>query len=86
MAKSAKNSKKSSAMSQQLGSTQVPGMIGLAFLLGLLALLPWLGNHQNNSVAFSVVQISAALLLALGGGICLGLQLASNRRPAGKKR
>jgi hypothetical protein len=57
----------------------VPGLLGLALLLALLCLLPWLGG-LDGSRSFHALQMSIALLLALGGGICLGLQLSTHKK------
>jgi UDP-N-acetylmuramyl pentapeptide phosphotransferase/UDP-N-acetylglucosamine-1-phosphate transferase len=58
---------------------EIPGLIGLAFLLGLLCLLPWVSG-LNGGRSFHALQVSLALILALAGGICLGLQIAANKK------
>ena len=74
--------KKAKTAVQKLKPTSgidVPALLGLALLLGLLCILPWL-SQQDGSSAFRALQVSVALLLALGGGVCLGYQIASKKK------
>jgi glucose dehydrogenase len=75
----AKTTKKSVKKVQVTSGLSVPSLLGLALLLGLLCILPWV-SRQNGSDSLRALQVSLALLLALGGGICLGLQIAANRK------
>ena len=56
----------------------VPSLLCLAFLLGLLCILPWVSS-QSGSDSLRALQLSVALLLALVGGFFLGLQVASKK-------
>ena len=75
----AKKVKKSIKKVKVTSGFSVPSLLGLALLLGLLCILPW-ASTQGGSAAAQALQLSLALLLALAGGLCLGLQIASNRK------
>lgn len=74
-----KKAKTVAAKLKPTSGIEVPALIGLALLLGLLCILPWL-SQQDGSGAFRALQLSAALLLALGGGVCLGWLLAGKKK------
>ncbi len=57
---------------------EVPGLLGLAFLLALLCILPWVST-QSGSDSSRALQVSL-VLLALTGGVFLGLQIASHKK------
>ena len=76
----AKTVKKIVKSAQKLDrSVQVPALLGLALLVLLLAILPWL-SRQNGSAAFQALQISVAILLAMAGGVCVGVQIATTKK------
>lgn len=77
--KMAKAIKKSTRKSKVESGFSVPSLLSLAFLLGLLCILPWV-SMQDGSTSFRALQVSLALLLALAGGICLGIQIASSKK------
>lgn len=70
--------KKSSKNATSHSYVQLPALLGLALLLGLLCILPWVSGQRGND-SFRALQISLALILALSGGVCLGLQIAANK-------
>ncbi|MEJ0073213.1 MAG: hypothetical protein WDN27_04005 [Candidatus Saccharibacteria bacterium] len=70
MAKAVKKSKGASKLKPTSGIT-VPSLLGLALLLGLLCVLPWVSN-QSGSDSWRALQVCLALLLALTGGFCPG--------------
>ncbi len=74
--------KKAKAATQKMKLTsgiEVPALLALALLLGLLCILPWL-SQQDGTQSFQALQVSIALLLALGGGVCLGYQFARDKK------
>jgi hypothetical protein len=75
----AKTTKKTAKKVSVHSSLSVPSLLSLAFLLGLLCILPWVSS-QDGSNSFRALQVSLALLLALAGGVCLGLQIASTKQ------
>ena len=75
----AKTTKKSSRKVKVTSGFSMTSLLGLALLLGLLCVLPW-ASGLNGGVLVRTTQLSLALLLALGGGFCLGYQLAANRK------
>lgn len=78
--KAKKNTKSTSkAKVHPHSSVDVPSLVGLALLLGLLCVLPWL-SQQDGSSSFRALQVSVALLLALGGGACLGVVWAGKKK------
>ena len=80
MAKTAKTLKTSSKTRKKTDdSLQVPALIGLALLVTLLAILPWL-SKQDGSAAFQALQAGIAILLAMSAGVCLGLQIATHKK------
>lgn len=85
MAKTAKTTKKSVRKVSLESGFSVPGLLGLACLLVLLCIIPWV-SVQERGTTFQVLQVALAILLALSAGICLGLQLAANRKAAAKAK
>jgi hypothetical protein len=75
----AKAVKKSVKTTKVKGDFTMPGLLGLAVLLGLLAILPW-ATSLDGSSSLHALQLALALLLALVGGFLLGLQVASTRK------
>ena len=79
MAKTVKAAKKSSKKQPANAAVEVPALLGLALLLGLLCLLPWVSGI-NGSDSLKALQLALAFVLALAGGFCLGLQVAATRK------
>ena len=75
----AKTVKKNSRRVKVDSGFTVPQLLGLAILLGLLCVLPWATNLDGSDNVHAL-QLVLALLLALAGGFCLGLQVASRKK------
>jgi uncharacterized membrane protein len=75
----AKAVKKSVKKSKQTDEFSISGLLSLALLLALLCILPWVSS-RDGSDAMRALQLGLALLLALAGGVCLGVQIASRKK------